>query len=118
MMQSQLCLRYLLLRLNVKHFDVTVGMFWSLDVHLAKRGFQTTLKKERNNQKERKERKKQTQSSDINISPRSSNHANLVQPYLTRNQLGLAQIIGFNTHMERYNDTGIAHFWYAAAITK
>ena len=39
MMQSQLCLRYLLLRLNVKHFDVTVGMFWSLDVHLANRGF-------------------------------------------------------------------------------
>ena len=39
MMQSQLCLQYLLLRLNVKHFDVTVGMFWSLDVHLANRGF-------------------------------------------------------------------------------
>ena len=33
MMQSQLCLRYSLVRLNVKHFDVIVGMFWSLDVH-------------------------------------------------------------------------------------
>ena len=95
----------------MKYFDVTVGMFWSLDVHLANRGFQTTLKKEGNNQKERKERKEQTQSSDINIGPRSSNHANLVQPYLTPHQLGIAQITGFNTHMERDNDRGITHFW-------
>ena len=85
---------------------------------LSQQRFFKTLKKEGNNQKERKERKEQTQSSDINIGPRSSNHANLVQPYLTPHQLGIAQIIGFNAHMERYNDTGIAHFWYAAAITK
>ena len=91
-------------------------MFWSLDVH--NRGFQTTLKKEGNNQKEKKERKEQTQSSYINIILRGSNYANLVQPYLTPHQLGTAHIFAFNTHMERYNDTGIAHFWYAAAITK
>ena len=33
-------------------------------------------------------------------------------------QLGIAQIMAFNSHMERYNDAGIAHIWKVAAITK
>ena len=49
---------------------------------------------------------------------RGSNHANLIQPNLRPYQLGIAQIIAFNTHIERYNDIGMALFWYAAAIIK
>ena len=77
-------------------------------------------KKGGNNQKEKKGRKERKQSSDINISIINigSNHANLIQPNSRPHQLGIAQIIAFNTHIERYNDTGIAHFWYAAVITK
>ena len=65
MMQSQLCLRYSLSRLNVKHFDIIVGTFWSLI-------------KEGNNQKEKKGRKEQKQSRDINVTLRGSNHTNLI----------------------------------------
>ena len=39
MMQSQACLRYSLLRLNVNTFDIIVSMFWSLNVHEANGGF-------------------------------------------------------------------------------
>ena len=49
---------------------------------------------------------------------RGSNHANLIQPNLRPHQLGIAQIIAFNAHIERYNDIGMALFWYAAAIKK
>ena len=49
---------------------------------------------------------------------RGSNHANLIQPNLRPHQLGIAQIIAFNTHIEIYNDIGMALFWYAAAIKK
>ena len=39
---------------------------------------------------------------------RGSNHTNLIQPNLRPRQLGMAQIIAFNTHIERYNDIGMA----------
>ena len=77
-----------------------------------------SLIKEGNNQKEKKGRKEQKQSRDINMTLRGSNHANLIQPNLRPHQLGIAQIIAFNTHIERYNDIGMALFWYAAAIKK
>ena len=75
---------------------------------LSQQRFLNDSKKGGNNQKEKKGRKEQKQSSDINISIRGSNHANLIQ---RPHQLGIAQVIGFNTHMERDNDTGITHFW-------
>ena len=37
---------------------------------------------------------------------------------LRPHQLGIAQIMAFNSHMERYNDVDIAHLWKVAAITK
>ena len=85
---------------------------------LNQQRFLNDPKKGGNNQKEKKARKEQKQSSDINISLRGSNHANLIQPNLRPHQLGIAQIITFNTHIERYIDTGIALSRYAAAITK
>ena len=65
---------------------------------------------------EGKERAKTKQR--LNMTLRGSNHANLIQPNLRPHQLGIAQIIAFNTHIERYNDIGMAFFWYAAAIKK
>ena len=43
----------------------------------------------------------------INISLRGSNHANLIQPNLRPHQLGIAQIIAYDTRTERYDDRGI-----------
>ena len=60
----------------------------------------------------------QKQSRNINMTLRGSNHTNLIQPNLRPHQLGIAQIIAFNTHIEIYNDIGMALFWYAAAIKK
>ena len=37
---------------------------------------------------------------------------------LRPHQLGIAQIMAFNSHMEKYNDVDIAHLWKVAAITK
>ena len=37
---------------------------------------------------------------------------------LRLHQLGIAQMMAFNSHMERYNDADIAHLWKGAAITK
>ena len=37
---------------------------------------------------------------------------------LRPHQLGIAQIMAFNSHMERYNNADIAHLWKVAAITK
>ena len=85
---------------------------------LGQQRFLTTVKEEGNIQKEKKGRKEERQSRGINISLRGSNHANLIQPNLRPHQLGMAQIIAFNTHIERYNDIGMALFWYAAAIKK
>ena len=49
---------------------------------------------------------------------RGSKNAKLIQPNFRPHQLGIAQIIAFSTHIERYNDMGMALFWYAAAIKK
>ena len=38
---------------------------------------------------------------------RGSKNAKLIQPNLRPHQLGIAQIIAFSTHIERYNDVGI-----------
>ena len=74
---------------------------------LGQRRFLTTVKDEGNNQKEKKGRKEEKQSTDINISLRGSNHANLIQPNLRPHQLGIAQIIAYDTRTERYDDRGI-----------
>ena len=37
---------------------------------------------------------------------------------LRPHQLGIAQMMAFNSHMERYNDADIEHLWKVAAITK
>ena len=37
---------------------------------------------------------------------------------LRPHQLGIAQIMAFNFHMERYNDSDKALLWKVAAITK
>ena len=60
-----------------------------------------------NIQKEKKGRKEEKHSRGINISLRGSKHANLIQPNLRPHQLGIAQIIAYDTHTERCNDTGI-----------
>ena len=71
---------------------------------LAQRRFLTTVKEEGNIEKEKKGRKEEKHSRGINISLRGSKHANLIQPNLRPHQLGIAQIIAFNTHIESYND--------------
>ena len=74
---------------------------------LGQRRFLTTVKDEGNIQKEKKGRKEEKHSRGINISLRGSKHANLIQPNLRPHQLGIAQIIAYDTHTERYNDRGI-----------
>ena len=71
---------------------------------LSQKRFLNDLNK-RGKQSKREEGKESAkQSRDINMTLRGSNHANLIQPNLRPHQLGIAQIIAFNTHIESYND--------------